>query len=316
MLAGGGRGCYVVGALNPACSIIVPTRNRPQAVEACLEALAALQQPPGGFEVIVVDDGSEKPLVVGPVSHTRELQLRVISQQNTGPAGARNRGAREARGEILAFTDDDCRPAHGWLVTLQAALQRQPEALVGGTTVNALRHNTGAAASQLIVDLVYAHFNADAENAYFFTSNNMACTREAFFAVGGFDESFPFPAAEDREFCDRWRMCGQPLVWVREAVIEHRHAQKLLKFLAVHYRYGSGAYRYQRIRRVRRSGTMQADLAFHRSLPRLLPAHLSAVGTSKLLPVLCYLALWQAANAAGFFSESLHRSAHASGALP
>jgi glycosyltransferase involved in cell wall biosynthesis len=108
---------------SPTASIIIPTRNRPQAVEHCLDSLAAQTVPPSSFEVIVVDDGSEPALALDLERWTSKFAWKLIHQKNTGPAGARNRGAAEARGEFLAFTDDDCLPTPTWLETLIAALR-------------------------------------------------------------------------------------------------------------------------------------------------------------------------------------------------
>jgi GT2 family glycosyltransferase len=175
---------------------------------------------------------------------------------------------REARGEFIAFTDDDCLPEPALLETLLRAARDRPNALVGGTTVNGLTGDFFASTSQLIVDLVYEHFNADPDDGYFLTSNNVLCSRERFLELGGFDESFPRAGAEDRDFCDRWRMRGWPIVWRPEARVEHRHGQSFRQFVDLYVRYGRGAYRYQAIRKKRGSGTMREDLGFHRTLPR------------------------------------------------
>lgn len=293
--------------LDPAFSVIIPTRNRPQAIAACLAALVEQTVPSDSFEVIVVDDGSRLPLVLDRARWEKAFAFRLIRQPNTGPSGARNRGAEEARGRFLAFTDDDCRPAPAWLETLGNALRHQPDALVGGTSINGLPDDLFATASQLIIDLVYGHFNADAGHAYFFASNNMACGREAFHSIGAFDKDFKMPGAEDREFCDRWRMGERPMLWVREALIEHRHHQGLREFARLHYRYGRGAYRYQAMRKARRSGNMHTDLAFHGSLPKLVLPRLMHLRPAIRLPVVFALGLWQTANAAGFFHEAVLR---------
>lgn len=287
-----------------AATVVVPTYRRPGQVKACLEALTAqtLREP---WEVVVVDDGSPEPVAGIAERFTSQLDLRVIRQDNAGPAAARNRGVREARGTFIAFTDDDCQPEHDWLATLVGAVRERPDALVGGTTINGLPHELFASTSQLIVDLVYEHFNADPDSAYFFASNNMLCGREAFLEMGGFDATFPRAGAEDRDFCDRWRMAGRPLVWRPAARVEHRHSQTLLKFLNLHMRYGRGAHMYQAKRRCRGSGTMREDLGFHSTLPRRVWARLRDHGSPLMRGgVLAALVAWQAANAAGFALEA------------
>src|SRR5688572_17617375 len=104
----------------PIFSIIIPTRNRSGHLAACLKSLARLDYPCDRFEVIVVDDGSETP-VDGVVAAIRErIDVSLATQAHAGPATARNRGAAGAKGEFLAFTDDDCAPASDWLQRLAA----------------------------------------------------------------------------------------------------------------------------------------------------------------------------------------------------
>jgi glycosyltransferase involved in cell wall biosynthesis len=285
---------------SPTASIIIPTRNRRQALEYCLDALAAQTMPSGSFEVIVVDDGSNPAIFLDPARWASKFALKLIHQQNTGPAGARNRGAVEARGEFLAFTDDDCLPTPTWLEKLIAALQRNPDAMIGGSTFNGLKENLFSETSQLILEMVYEHFNCTPANAYFFASNNMACRRDRYMASGGFDADFDSPAAEDREFCDRWRMQARPLMWRKCALIEHRHAQTLAAFCRLHFRYGQGAFLYQSKRRLRGSGTMARDLGFHRSLPKLAGSCLKPYSFKQRVVLAFNLILWQIANAAGF----------------
>ena len=256
-------------AIGGTISVIIPTRNRPRAMEACLDALAAQTLPARSFEVIVVDDGSAPPLTLDPSRWAANFDLKLLRQQNTGPAGARNRGVAEARGEFLAFTDEDCLPTPSWLEKLVAALRKNPEALVGGSTFDGLTENLFSETSQLTLEMVYEHFNRDPANAYFFASNNIASRRNRYLASGGFDADFDSPAAEDREFCDRWRMQRRPLHSEPTACIEHRHAQSLRGFLRLHWRYGMGAFLYQAKRKERASGTMTEDLGFHRNLAKV-----------------------------------------------
>lgn len=139
---------------------------------------------------MVVDDGSPDGLDSLIESFSDTLQIRLIRQSNAGPAAARNRGVRESKGALIAFTDDDCRPSMTWLEQLLVSERTHPGALVGGTTINGLPQDIFATTSQLIVDLVYEHFNSTASDAYFLTSNNFLCQRDAFLEIGGFDSAF------------------------------------------------------------------------------------------------------------------------------
>jgi GT2 family glycosyltransferase len=258
------------------------------------------------WEVVVVDDGSPEPLdSIAEAFHER-LDLRIERQGNAGPARARNRGVAVARGRFIAFTDDDCLPEPDWLGALLHRESLAPGAIVGGTTINGLDGELFASASQLIVDLVYDHFNADPSRATFLTSNNILCSRERFEAIGGFDVTFPRAGAEDRDFCDRWQMAGWPLIWEPAARIEHRHTQSLRKFIDLHFRYGRGAYLHHRRRLERGSGGIGRDIGFHASiLPRLRALRGDRRVAGRTLAILAAFGIWQGANAAGFAREAL-----------
>ena len=290
----------------PLVSIVIPTYARPERLRECLAALARQTMPADTFEIVVVDDGSPQPVVTPADTAAAGATIRIIRQSNTGPSVARNRGVAEARGELIALTDDDCLPAPAWLQLLVTAHRQCPDALVGGITFNGLTDDVFATTSQMIIDLVYEHFNRDHEAAYFLTSNNMLCSRAAYSDLGGFDTSFARAGAEDRDFCDRWRASDRPLRLVPAATIEHRHAQTLRQFLGLHYRYGRGAYRYQTKRRERGSGSMAQDMNFHGTLVRRLPRHLQKHrGLFRKVQIISAIVLWQVANAAGFFHEAV-----------
>lgn len=293
----------------PRISVIVPTYARPEALASCLESLAALDEPPGGFEVVVVDDGGPTPLDAVLAPFAERLRIVHVHQANAGPAAARNAGAEAASGRFLAFTDDDCRPDPRWLCALDACFASNRDVMAGGCTVNRLDGNVYAAASQLILDLVYDFYNEQPAHARFFASQNMAVPAERFEALGGFDERFA--TAEDRELCDRWRHRGGQLVYVPDAVIEHGNPLSLARFCRQHFRYGQGAYRYHRVRSGRRSGRLTQDMRFHARLPGLLRRRLAGAGLGRTLGVCALLGVWQVANAAGFFWEGIaRRSSH------
>jgi len=232
----------------PAWSVIVPTYNRPERLAACVRALAAMRPPPGGFEIVIVNDGgiAPEPDIEAAAASGGALAVQLVTREHGGPAGARNAGAARARGQTLAFTDDDCEPATDWLLHLDAAHAAAADALIGGAVVNGLPENRFSEASQQLVQFVMDWFDGVARER-FFTSNNLCIRRAAFHEIGGFDTSFP-PAAEDREFCDRWHAAGRTSVREPRALVVHYHELGFTSFLRQHFTYGVGARSFRRTR--------------------------------------------------------------------
>lgn len=290
-------------------TVVVPTYRRPAALERCLAALTELAAPPEGgtVEVIVVDDGSPVAASAEPVvARFRSIQgppVRCLTVPHGGPAAARNAGARAARGRYLAFTDDDCRPDRDWLTHLLAPLADRPDALVGGDARNAVPEHPWAVTNQLLLDHLVAEQGRPGAPPPFFTSNNIAMERERFLAVGGFDPTFPLAAGEDRDFSDRW---PGPLIHRPAARVRHDHAPSLGRFVAMHFRYGRGAHRYEEKRRERGDAFPVPRPGFYGRLLAAPWRFRDGGSGGPARPLLAAgLALSQVAHAAGFFRQAL-----------
>jgi GT2 family glycosyltransferase len=294
----------MTNAKRPSFSVIVPTYDRPEAVRRLLLALQRLEYPEDRFEVVVVDDGGATPLdaVVDGVRYGFGVTL--LRQANAGPASARNMGAQRARGQYLAFTDDDCEPDNDWLDALARRFDVEPDVMVGGRTVNALRENVYSEASQTIVDLVYGHYNRDPLNARFVASSNLALPAEDFREVGGFDTSFPSAGGEDRELCRRWIATGRRIVFEPDAVVLHAHSLSTKAFFRQHFEYGRGAFRFHQGAGANGSGAL-GELHFYAALPRLVARRLSGERLGRSLTLSFLLGVWQLANVAGYGRERI-----------
>lgn len=294
----------------PRCSIVTPTYNRPRQLFQFLTVLTRLDYPRDRLQLVLVDDGSDQPLTDYIAPFRDELEVVLLRQDNRGPAAARNHGVRHASGEFIAFTDDDCRPRADWLRLLMLQLMETPDCMVGGRTCNALDDSICDAASQLITDLVYARYNADLQNAQFFSNNNMALSRALFVQAGGLREDFR--TAEDREFCDRWRHQGRRMVHVPEAVMDHAHGLSLAGYCRQHFNYGRGATSFHRLATARGSGQIREDLRFHAQGLGWLSAPFKQADGWQSVQLLGLMLLWQGANALGaareFFSGSRPRA--------
>lgn len=118
-------------------SVVVATHNRATSLARLLEGLRAQTLAPGEFELVIVDDGSrdDTAAVLARASAQCRPELRVIAlPESVGRAGAREHGWRAARAPLIAFTDDDCEPAPGWLAAGLAAAAAHPGAIVQGRT--------------------------------------------------------------------------------------------------------------------------------------------------------------------------------------
>lgn len=294
-----------MGQEQPFFSIIVPTHNRPGQLDACLRSLALLDYPRDRFEVIAVDDGSETPPEALVASFRDRLDITLLTQPHAGPASARNTGAAKANGEFLAFTDDDCTPAPDWLQALAARFATVPDHVIGGRTLNALPDNPYSTASHLLIDYLYAYYNADPNQARFFTSNNLAVPTDRFHAIGVFNTTFPRAGGEDREFCDRWLHNDYRMIYAPEALVYHTHALTFRAFWRQHFNYGRGAFRFHQARARRGQRRIRLEpFSFYWNLLRY-PFSQAQGGRALLLAAL--LVMSQAANAAGFLWEAVNQ---------
>lgn len=290
----------------PFFSIIIPTYNRPKQLVFCLQSLARQNYPRGRMEVIVIDDGSRSMLddTMGKFKNSFELSL--IRQSNLGPAAARNNGAIHAKGEYLAFTDDDCIPSENWLRVFANQIVATPRCMVGGKIVNTLTDNVYGVTSQMILDIVYRHYNQDLKQARFFTACNMAVPAKPFLDLGGFNQDFRI--SEDREFCDRWLRHGNLMIFTPTAIVCHNDfLNRLGSFYKRYFSYGRGAYRFHKARADDGAVTMLNEFKLHTNIRNWLfyPFIQGKCKQPFILSVL--LILWQVANAAGFLYEAINQ---------
>lgn len=119
-------------AVAPAVSIVIPAYRSDQTIASCLEALR--RQDVEGVEVVVVNSSPDDR--TGAIVTERFPEVRYVeSRERLLPHAARNRGAAEARGAVLVFTDPDCQAAPGWLRTLLEARAAGHEVVVGSMGV-------------------------------------------------------------------------------------------------------------------------------------------------------------------------------------
>jgi len=177
----------------PFISVVVPTYRRPMLLARCLDALLAQILPSSDFEIIVVSDGPdiETKRVVEQFVQRRSHAIRYYALGGRrGPAAARNVGWQNAKGELIAFTDDDCIPDRDWLQKFQYAYQ-----------FNELTHVAFHGRTVVPIPRIPTDYEANVSNlerAEFITAN-CAVTKQALVEARGFDETFARAWREDSD---------------------------------------------------------------------------------------------------------------------
>jgi glycosyltransferase involved in cell wall biosynthesis len=205
-------------------TVIIPTRDRPDAVLETVSMLASQDLPLQDYEIIVVDDGSRVPLQL-------PSPARVIRRAGGERSTARNTGAREARGGVLVFLDDDITVSPRFLTAHWAAQQEWPGVLAVGR-IDLPEQDPPRPFVRFRRALECAGLPARrglVTQPNSCTAANMSIRTTAFHALGGFAEDIS--SGEDQDFALRHSASGGRIAYLPEAVGVHRdHALDLAAY--------------------------------------------------------------------------------------
>lgn len=210
----------------PHVSVVIPTHRRPEALARCLRSLIAQDYPPDRLDIHVVHNRTEDDTeaVVRRLAAESPVPLRYTARNGRGPAPSRHFGGMEAKGEIIAFVDDDCEVSPGWISAAAAAFAGAPEVgLVQGATLPNPAHRRR---------LLEKTVNVPGPSPFFETCN-IFYRVAAFRAVDGFTGPFADRFyGEDTDLGRRVLAAGWQYRFSHEAVVYHEvTAQPLGKWL-------------------------------------------------------------------------------------
>ena len=195
-------------------SVVVPSHGRPLRLLWLLNALEEQTLAPD--EVVVVHDYGPRTaariLDRHPLSGAGRLRQVAIPPGSGSPSRQRNLGWRRARGELVAFVDDDCRPDPRWLETLVAAARGEPGSFAQGAT------RPDPFELEVMAAPHVRTLTSEPPNRYVQTCN-VIYPRELLDRVGGFDEEVI--TAEDMDLAIRAREAGARHVAAPDAVVFH-----------------------------------------------------------------------------------------------
>jgi len=199
----------------PTFSIIIPVHNGGSRFRRCLLSLAALEPTP--TEIIVVADGETDG--AWRMAEALDAQVLKISSP-VGPAGARNLGARAAKGDVLFFVDADVTIPRDAMGLITDSFQRNPEvaAVFGSYDDEPSEPNFLSQYKNLLHH--YVHQAANKEASTFWAACG-AIRREIFLAMGGFDEGYHRPSIEDIELGYRLKRAGHRIRLLKGLQAKH-----------------------------------------------------------------------------------------------
>jgi GT2 family glycosyltransferase len=247
------------GPGGPPVTVVVATRDRPQSLARCLRALTALTY--ARFEVVVVDNApsTRETLAVVQQQSGQDARVRYVRELRPGVSCARNRGLGEARGELVAFTDDDVVVDPGWLDGVLRGFDRSPSVACVTGLVPSARLDT---AEQRYFDRRVSwalgctprrydrHGDLEASPLYpytagqFGTGANFAFRTAVLRNLGGFDEALgpgtPTAAGEDLDLFVRTILAGHTIAYEPAAIAWHHHRDELGQLRHQLFNYGVG----------------------------------------------------------------------------
>ncbi len=236
----------------PPATVVVMTLRREAQLPVILAALE--EQAYGDFEIVVVDNAPRQSSAPVIVEHFG--RARCVGELREGIRYARNAGVRAARGEVVAFIDDDCTPHRHWLANLVSAL-REPEVACCTGPILPRRLRTRA---QWLLEMhggfnrgferkVYSAEGPEAQrlclplHAWLCGSGaNMVFRKSTLEAVGGFNEILP--AAEEIDAFFRLMRSGHKIVYEPTAAIRHDHPETYAGLQQRIYDWGRGHISY------------------------------------------------------------------------
>ncbi|MGE5443329.1 MAG: glycosyltransferase [Ignavibacteriales bacterium] len=166
-------------------SVVVPFYNSERYISECIESLLSQKYPMENYEIIMVDNNSTD---ASADIVRRYSQVKLVSEKRQGAYAARNRGLKEAKGEVIAFTDPDCVPSSDWLKEIELAMADSDVGVVVGS------HQLARDSFLLSILADYENekknyvFNNKIKETYYGHTNNMAVRKKLFDEMGLFIE--------------------------------------------------------------------------------------------------------------------------------
>jgi glycosyltransferase involved in cell wall biosynthesis len=212
-------------------SIVIPAFNSQKTIAQTIEACLRQTYAQGEIEVIIVDDGSTDDTQ----KIVRTYPVRYIFQDNSGPAKARNTGWKDARGDIICFTDSDCIPHSDWVQKLIKNFNDKDVGAVGGSY--GIANEESLLAACIHQEILLRHERIP-QKVKALGSYNLSVPKKLLEKIGGFNEEYIQASGEDNDLSYRMIKARYSLYFEKEAIVSHYHPNNFLRYLRHQFWHG------------------------------------------------------------------------------
>lgn len=203
---------------------LICTRNRGSSLTSTVSSILTSTHP--NFEILVVDQSTDGETRQALTPFLQDERLRYVHQAAQGLGRARNLGLAEARGEVVAMTDDDCAVPPHWLETMAGIFEDYPQVAVAFCNVNPAPHDSHKgfipAYQRSGGKLLLNSLDKCAARGI---GAGIAVRRESVLALGGFDAMLGagarFPSCEDGDLAVRALLLGYNVYETDAVAVEH-----------------------------------------------------------------------------------------------
>lgn len=197
--------------MQPKISVVVPTYKRPELLQKCLYQLANQTLDKDQCEIVIVSDGPDPESEKVVTKFSGSLNILFLSLPNKkGPAAARNVGWQNAKGILVAFTDDDCLPDINWLQTILSNYRGEKEIAYSGRVVVPVSNNP--------TDF---ELNTKGLETGDFVTANCVVSKYTLNAISGIDEAFTAAWREDSDLEFKLLRRNVTIKKLNEAIVVH-----------------------------------------------------------------------------------------------
>ena len=230
-------------------SIAICTHNRADLARDAVASVVAQEYPSEKYEVLIVDNGS--------TDHTRKMaqdfckarpNVRYVFEGNVGLSHARNRGWREARGEYIAYIDDDCKIPPSWLSAAAKVIEQEHPAALGGPFYACYNVPKPVWFKDEYGSRVQGTEVRPLMDGEYLDGMNMFIRADALRELGGFNPDFGMKGmtigyGEETELINRLRNSGGTIYYAPEVFVYHLvHADKMGLWTNMRMNFWGGYY--------------------------------------------------------------------------